>query len=89
MSLDFAPRGVRVNAVCPGAIQTGMTEQFLANQADQDKALAVIGAAIPVGRIGQPEEIANVVYFLASTEASYMTGAAVVVDGGLLAKLAL
>lgn len=54
-SLDFAHRGV-ANALCPGAIQTGMTEQFLANQADQAKALADIGTVIPLGRIGQPEE---------------------------------
>ncbi len=89
MSLDFAPRGVRVNAVCPGAIQTGLTELFLANQADPATALAGISAGIPMGRIGQPEEIANVIYFLSSKEASYMTGASVVVDGGLLARLAI
>jgi NAD(P)-dependent dehydrogenase (short-subunit alcohol dehydrogenase family) len=89
MSLDFATRGVRVNAVCPGAIQTGLTELFLANQDDPANALAGISAGIPLRRIGAPEEIANVIWFLASPEASYMTGSSVVVDGGLLARLAI
>jgi len=87
MALDFAADGVRVNAVCPGAIQTGMMEPFLKNQPDPDEALEAIGRNIPLGRVGQPEDVAKAVYFLASPEAAYITGATLVVDGGLLTRL--
>lgn len=76
LAFDYAKQGVRVNAVCPGTIETEIlacvTEEFLA----QGK------AAIPMGRFGQPEEIAKVVAFLASDDASYITGQALAVDGG-------
>jgi NAD(P)-dependent dehydrogenase (short-subunit alcohol dehydrogenase family) len=87
MALDFAADGVRVNAVCPGAIQTGMMEPFLKDQPDPDEAVKAIGRTIPLGRVGQPEDIAEAVYFLCSQAASYVTGAALVVDGGLLTRL--
>jgi NAD(P)-dependent dehydrogenase (short-subunit alcohol dehydrogenase family) len=87
MALDFAADGVRVNAVCPGAIQTGMMEPFLKNQPDPDEALKAIGRNIPIGRVGQPADVARAVYFLASPEAAYITGATLVVDGGLLTRL--
>lgn len=89
MALDFAPEGVRVNAVCPGAIQTGMMEVFLKDQSDPEEAVQKIGRLIPLGRVGQPEDIAQAVYFLASPAANYITGATLVVDGGLLSRLAL
>jgi len=89
MSLDFAGDGVRVNAVCPGAIQTGMMEAFLKNQSDPEEAVQKIGRSIPLGRVGQPEDIAQAVYFLSSVAASYITGATLVVDGGLLSRLSL
>lgn len=89
MALDFAPAGVRVNAVCPGAIQTGMMEAFLKDQSDPEEAVQKIGRLIPLGRVGQPEDIAQAVYFLASSAANYITGATLVVDGGLLSRLAL
>jgi NAD(P)-dependent dehydrogenase (short-subunit alcohol dehydrogenase family) len=87
MALDFAPDGVRVNAVCPGAIQTGMMEPFIKNQPDTDEAIKNIGRTIPLGRVGQAEDIAKAVYFLASSDAAYITGATLVVDGGLLSRL--
>jgi NAD(P)-dependent dehydrogenase (short-subunit alcohol dehydrogenase family) len=87
MALDFAADGVRVNAVCPGAIRTGMMEPFLKDQPDPEKAVEAIGRSIPLGRVGQPEDIAKAVYFLASPEAAYITGASLVVDGGLLSRL--
>lgn len=89
MALDFAPEGVRVNAVCPGAIQTGMMEAYLAQQSKPEAVLASMAKAIPLGRVGEPEDIARVVYFLGSPDAAYITGANLVVDGGLLAKLAI
>jgi NAD(P)-dependent dehydrogenase (short-subunit alcohol dehydrogenase family) len=88
MALDFASEGVRVNAVCPGAIQTGMMEPFLAAEPDAEKALREFGKKIPLQRVGQPEDVAEAVFFLASNAARYITGASLVVDGGLLCKLA-
>jgi NAD(P)-dependent dehydrogenase (short-subunit alcohol dehydrogenase family) len=87
MALDFAADGVRVNAVCPGAVQSGMMEAALKGETNPEGAIEKIGKSIPLGRVGQPEDIASAVYFLASPEASYVTGAALVVDGGLLARL--
>ena len=89
MALDFAPAGVRVNAVCPGATLTGMMEAALKDEKDPEAALQSVAAKIPLGRIGKPEDIAHAVSFLASPQASYITGAHLVVDGGVLAGLAL
>ncbi len=75
---DLAGRGVRVNAVCPGYVRTPMTEAYLGDPSTQE----TINAGIPLGRVAQPEEIAAVIAFLASDEASYVTGSAIVVDGG-------
>jgi NAD(P)-dependent dehydrogenase (short-subunit alcohol dehydrogenase family) len=89
MALDCAKDGVRVNAICPGAINTGMMEAALTGQADPQGVADALARSIPLGRIGEPEDIAPLIYFLASADASYITGATFVVDGGLLAKLAL
>jgi hypothetical protein len=89
MALDFAADGVRVNAICPGAVQTGMMEEFLKDQPNLEEAVKAIGTSIPLGRVGQPEDVARAVYFLASPAASYITGASLVVDGGLLCRLAV
>ena len=78
MAVDLATRGIRVNAVCPGYVRTPMTQGYLADPA----ALSAILAHVPIGRVADPEEIASVIAFLASDEASYITGAAIVVDGG-------
>jgi NAD(P)-dependent dehydrogenase (short-subunit alcohol dehydrogenase family) len=78
MGRDLAGRGVRVNAVCPGYVRTPMTEGYLEDPAT----LATINAGIPLGRVARPDEIAAVIAFLASDEASYVTGSAIVVDGG-------
>jgi len=78
MALDLAGRGIRVNAVCPGYVRTPMTEGYLADP----NARGEILAHIPIGRVAEPDEIASVIAFLASDEASYVTGAAIVVDGG-------
>ena len=81
LALDCARDGIRVNALCPGLIETAMTELTTARPEDEAAWLA----PIPLQRKGQPAEMANVIAFLASDEASYMTGSIVVADGGITA----
>ena len=81
LALDSARDGIRVNALCPGLVETAMTELTTARPDDEAAWLS----PIPLKRKAQPEEMANVVAFLASDEASYMTGSIVVADGGITA----
>ncbi len=76
-ALEGAPHGIRVNCVCPGFIDTPMTRG-----ANDDEAFAAWSRVCPLGRPGQPEEIARAMLFLASDEASFITGVALPVDGG-------
>lgn len=78
MARELAPRGITVNAVAPGYITTEMTDAL--NDEQKERLLA----GIPLGRMGQPEDIAAAVAFLASDQASYITGQTLVVDGGLV-----
>ncbi len=80
MALDHAREGIRINAICPGPVDTELLLDF---SDDRDRALREIANETPMGRIGQPDEIAAAILFLASDEASFMTGAAMVVDGGI------
>ncbi|HLW70003.1 MAG TPA: SDR family oxidoreductase [Candidatus Binataceae bacterium] len=81
-AIEYAAQGVRVNCVCPGAIDTPL----LADALTVPAARAKFNEVIPIGRLGRPEEIANVVLFLGSDLASFVTGAAFVADGGQTAK---
>jgi len=80
MAIDLAPFGIRVNVVQPGAIHTE-------DHDPSPEALARRGATVPLGRVGYPEDIAGAVLFLASDDASYVTGVTLPVDGGMLAQL--
>ncbi|MGH2530275.1 MAG: SDR family oxidoreductase, partial [Actinomycetota bacterium] len=81
MAVEFARQGVRANALCPGPIETPLLQELLADPARRQRRLV----HIPMGRFGRAEEIAKAALFLASDESSYMTGAALVVDGGITA----
>lgn len=83
MAIEWAQFNVRVNAVCPGIIRTPLNEYLLADP----EIFAARAALIPMKRIGKPTEIANVVAFLVSEEASYITGQAILADGGLLGSI--
>lgn len=86
MSLDFAPDNIRVVCVNPGAIDTPMVRNAIEGTGgDLEDELISTGQAHPIGRIGQPEDIANMVLFLASDRASFVTGSYFNVDGGLMA----
>ena len=82
LALDLGKKGIRVNAVCPSLTRTGMTEDMM----DDKELLAKFAERIPLGRVCEPEEVAAVIAFLASGDASFMTGANVAVDGGVSAS---
>jgi NAD(P)-dependent dehydrogenase (short-subunit alcohol dehydrogenase family) len=88
LALYGAPHGIRVNVVCPGSVDTPMLPQFFGREPGADVAdlMGAFIANIPLGRAAQPEEIASVVAFLASDDAAMVTGVAIPVDGGVVAK---
>ncbi|GAA1647405.1 glucose 1-dehydrogenase [Kribbella alba] len=88
MAIDLAARRIRVNAICPGTVFTPLMEPMLRARGDGDleAGLAKTVVKYPIGRLGTPEEIARVALFLASDEASFMTGSIVTADGGMTAQ---
>jgi 2-keto-3-deoxy-L-fuconate dehydrogenase len=82
IAADFVSKGIRANAICPGTVASPSLEQRLRDTGDYEAAKASFIARQPIGRIGQPEEIAALVVYLASDESSYTTGVAHVIDGG-------
>jgi len=82
-ALEYSNFGIRVNAVCPGAIRTPMIDAFINNDAETE---ASMSALQPIGRMGRPEEVANLILWLCSDAASFVTGAAIAIDGGIVAQ---
>jgi NAD(P)-dependent dehydrogenase (short-subunit alcohol dehydrogenase family) len=85
-ALDLAPHKIRVNAVAPGTIMTPLNERVFREHPDPDALIRTWNEAHPLGRFGQPEEVAEAVLFLASDRASFITGTILRVDGGLMVK---
>jgi NAD(P)-dependent dehydrogenase (short-subunit alcohol dehydrogenase family) len=88
MSVDLAPRGVRVNVICPGTVYTPLMEPMLIARGGGDMAagLALTVAKYPIGRLGTPEEIAAVALFLACDDSSFLTGSVITADGGMTSQ---
>lgn len=82
LALDYATRGIRINCICPAAIDTAMTRDFLAAVPDPRVVEQAIVAKHPLGRMATADEVAAVAVFLASSDAAYLTGLAIPVDGG-------
>ncbi|GAJ05966.1 unnamed protein product, partial [marine sediment metagenome] len=83
-ALEYARSGIRINALCPSFIATPMNKRLLANEPELEKKIKTI--LHPVGRLGEPEEVAEAVIWLCSDRASFVTGHPLVVDGGYLAQ---
>jgi NAD(P)-dependent dehydrogenase (short-subunit alcohol dehydrogenase family) len=84
LACDFARYGIRVNAICPGLVRTPLTEDYFAD----DSFTAGLADTIPLGKAGEPHDIAEAALFLASRRAQYITGVALPIDGGFLAEKA-
>ena len=86
-ALEYAQSGIRVNAVCPGPVQTPLADNMLIDQPKAaDEIMNSITRRLPMGRIGQPEEIGEAIMWLCSDGASFATGVALPVDGGFVAQ---
>ena len=86
LALDLAPRRIRANCVCPGVIDTPLTRAFIDAAPDPDEVVREYEMISPLERMGTAEEVANAAVFLASDEASFITGSALIVDGGATAR---
>ena len=86
MAIDYGRRGIRVNVICPGWIDTPFNDPAIEQAGGMEAVQPFIETMVPIGRQGQPDEVADVVAFLASGESRLMTGSVVVADGGLTAQ---
>lgn len=88
LALECAPHGIRVNCICPGTTVTPILDPILAQFRDPEAVLAAAARQMPIGRLGQPEDVAALAAFLASDEAEMVVGATLVADGGASLRLA-
>ena len=89
MALELAPKGIRVNSVLPGAVDTPMLQKGLGRNASHEESLSKLKRSTPLGKLGEPGEVASLIYFLSNNDsASNITGQEFVCDGGVTAKLA-
>ena len=88
-ALEYGPSGIRCNAVAPGWINTPFNEQLLSQYPDRRAVDSAIKALHPIGRLGQPQDVAETVHWLAGPESAFITGQEIIVDGGRLARLPL
>lgn len=88
IAMDFVDQGIRCNAICPGTVQTPFVEGYLKRNfaGEEDAVRQTLHARQPLGRMGQPDEIAAAALYLASDEAAFATGSALIIDGGWTAK---
>jgi len=88
IAIDFVTQGIRCNAICPGTVHTPFVESYLARHfaGHEDEVRQQLHARQPIGRMGRPDEIACAALYLASDEAAFVTGSALVIDGGWTAK---
>jgi 2-keto-3-deoxy-L-fuconate dehydrogenase len=88
IAIDFVTQGIRCNAICPGTVQTPFVDGYLARNfaGREDEVRQQLHARQPIGRMGRPDEIASAALYLASDEAAFVTGSALVIDGGWTAK---
>jgi NAD(P)-dependent dehydrogenase (short-subunit alcohol dehydrogenase family) len=86
MAIDYAPDNIRVNAVCPGTVDTPLLQRAALESGDPQRFLDGLKSAHPIGRIALPQEIASFYRFLASDEARFFTGAILMIDGGFTAR---
>jgi NAD(P)-dependent dehydrogenase (short-subunit alcohol dehydrogenase family) len=83
-AVEYAPKGIRVNAIVPGTILTEMNERIMAESGDPERVMADWVSMHPIGRVGRPEEVAAAIVFLASDESTFITGELLRVDGGMI-----
>jgi NAD(P)-dependent dehydrogenase (short-subunit alcohol dehydrogenase family) len=80
LTREFSPQGVRLNVICPGPVQTNLTPQYVRESEEIQK--EIIRTTCPVGRLGEPDDIAYAAVWLCSDEADWVTGSTIVIDGG-------
>jgi NAD(P)-dependent dehydrogenase (short-subunit alcohol dehydrogenase family) len=88
LALDYGPENIRTNAVCPGYTRTQLLDEWLSMQENAEELVASINSQHALRRMGTPEDVANLIAFVASDEASFMTGSSIILDGGLTSKYA-
>jgi 3-oxoacyl-[acyl-carrier protein] reductase len=89
LARDLGPENIRVNCICPGCIHSPMLDRSYASAEERRQGLATLASVLPLRRVGEPEDFANLVLFLVSPMASYVTGQAIAIDGGMLCRLPL